>query len=135
MLIDIRPDSDVPIYLQIREQIVAGIASGQIRPGDPLPSVRQMARDLGVNMHTVNKAYIYLQTDGYVRVLGRRGVVAADAPAPGAETIRETEIEFRRILTEAKARGLTREAVTELFEKQLRAVDDAVRENADKGGF
>jgi DNA-binding transcriptional regulator YhcF (GntR family) len=123
MLIQVKPESEIPIYLQIREQIVSGIASGQLRSGDPLPSVRQMARDLGVNMHTVNKAYTFLQTDGYVRVLGRRGVVVADAPEPGADYIKETESELRRILTEAKARGLTREAVTELFEKQLRTVD------------
>jgi DNA-binding transcriptional regulator YhcF (GntR family) len=124
MLIIVKPESEIPIYLQIREQIVGGIASGQLRPGDALPSVRQMARDLGVNMHTVNKAYTFLQTDGYVRVLGRRGVVVADAPGPGADYIKETETEFRRILTEAKARGLTREAITELFEKQLCVVDD-----------
>ena len=119
MLIKIKPDSDIPIYLQLREQIIDGIASGQLKPGDPLPSVRQMASDLGINMHTVNKAYIFLQTDGYVRVLGRRGVVIADPPAPNSKTIKETEIELKRILNEAKARGLTRETITEIFEKQL----------------
>ena len=119
MLIKIKPDSDIPIYLQLREQIIDGIASGQLKPGDPLPSVRQMASDLGINMHTVNKAYIFLQTDGYVRVMGRRGVVIAEAPCPDSKTIKETEVELRRILNEAKARGLTKETITELFEKQL----------------
>ena len=119
MLITIKPDSDIPIYLQLREQIISGIASGQLNPGDHLPSVRQMAGDLGINMHTVNKAYAFLQADGYVRVLGRRGVVIADPPVPSLETIKETEIELKRILNEAKARGLTRETIMELLEKQL----------------
>ena len=119
MLIIIKPESDIPIYLQIREQIIAGIASGQLKPGDSLPSVRQMARDLGINMHTVNKAYIFLQTDGYVRVLGRRGVVVADTPDPDQKTIKEIESELYRIINEAKAHGLTNEMLTGIFEKQL----------------
>ena len=120
MLIKIKPDSDIPIYLQLREQIIDGIASKQLTPGDPLPSVRQMASDLGINMHTVNKAYIFLQTEGYVKVLGRRGVVIAEAPSPNSKTIKETEVELKRIINEAKARGLTEEAITELFKKQIR---------------
>ena len=119
MLIKIKPDSEIPIYLQLREQIIGGIASGQLKPGDPLPSVRQMANDLGINMHTVNKAYIFLQADGHVRILGRRGVVIAEAPSPNSKTFKETEIELRRIINEAKARGLTRETITEIFNEQL----------------
>ena len=119
MLINVKPDSDIPIYLQIREQVVEGIASGQLKPGDSLPSVRQMARDLGINMHTVNKAYAFLQTDGYVRVLGRRGVVIANTPDPDTKTIKEIEIEVHRIINEGKAHGLTRGMLTEIFEKEL----------------
>ena len=119
MLINVRPDSDIPIYIQIREQIIAGIASGQLKPGDHLPSVRQMASDLGINMHTVNKAYIFLQSDGYVHVLGRRGVVVAETPAPSSKTIKEAEIELRRIINEAKVHGLTNEMLMKIFEAQL----------------
>ena len=124
MLIKVKPDSDIPIYLQIREQIIGGIASGELKPGDLLPSVRQMASDLGINMHTVNKAYIFLQTDGYVRVLGRRGVVVAETPAPNRKTIKETEIELHRVINEAKAHGLTDEMLTEIFKNELTGRDE-----------
>lgn len=53
--------SDAPIYVQLRNKIIEGIASKQLNPGDPLPSVRNLAKDLGVNMHTINKAYQLLK--------------------------------------------------------------------------
>ena len=55
-----------PLYLQIRNQIVAGIATGELEPGQALPSVRSLASDLGINLHTVNKAYAVLRDEGYV---------------------------------------------------------------------
>ena len=60
-----------PLYLQIRNQIVAGIATGELEPGQALPSVRSLASDLGINLHTVNKAYAVLRDEGYVRMRGR----------------------------------------------------------------
>ena len=68
------------LYLQIRNQIVAGIATGQLEPGQSLPSVRSLASDLGINLHTVNKAYAVLRDEGCVRMRGRAGAVIA-APA------------------------------------------------------
>ena len=56
MLITIDAAAPEPLYLQIRNQIVAGIATGQLEPGQSLPSVRSLASDLGINLHTVNKA-------------------------------------------------------------------------------
>ena len=57
MIIHIETESDIPIYTQVTNQIIEGIARGEIAPGDSLPSVRAFAADLGVNMHTVNKSY------------------------------------------------------------------------------
>lgn len=63
--------------MQLRNQIVMGIARSLIQEGDPLPSVRQMAVDIGINMHTVNKAYALLREEGIVTIDRRRGAVIA----------------------------------------------------------
>ena len=81
MLITIDAAAPEPLYLQIRNQIVAGIATGQLEPGQSLPSVRSLASDLGINLHTVNKAYAVLRDEGYVRMRGRAGAVMADPAA------------------------------------------------------
>ncbi len=78
MVIRIDQASPDPVYLQIREQIVAAIARGELLPGDRLPSVRSLASDLGINLHTVNKAYAALRDDGYLLMRGRTGAVVAD---------------------------------------------------------
>ncbi len=61
MIIEIDFNSDEALYLQLRNQIILGIATSRIREGDELPSVRQLAGDIGINMHTVNKAYTVLR--------------------------------------------------------------------------
>ena len=78
MLIRIDANGSQPLYQQIRDQIVAGIATGELEPGQGLPSVRTLASDLGINLHTVNKAYAVLRDEGYVRMRGRAGAVIAD---------------------------------------------------------
>ena len=73
MLIEVNFAGEVPIYLQIRDQIVIGIASGLLRAGEELPSVRRLAADIGVNLHTVNKAYALLRDERYVEMDRRSG--------------------------------------------------------------
>ncbi len=77
MFIEIDFNSDEALYVQLRNQIIFGIATDQIKEGQTLPSVRAMAEEIGINMHTVNKAYTILKQDGFVRVDRRRGAVVA----------------------------------------------------------
>ena len=70
-------NSDEAIYIQLRNQIIMGIATDMIREGDTLPSVRQMADYIGINMHTVNKAYSVLRQEGFVKLDRRRGAVVS----------------------------------------------------------
>ena len=77
MFIEIDFNSDEAIYMQLRNQIILGIATERFREGDTLPSVRQLAEHIGINMHTVNKAYTVLKQEGYVKVDRRRGAVIA----------------------------------------------------------
>lgn len=78
MIIRIDQRSKDPLYLQIRGQIIAAIARGELEPGAALPSVRALASDLGINLHTVNKAYAVLRDEGYVLMRGRSGAYIAD---------------------------------------------------------
>ena len=70
MIIEIDFQSDEAIYMQLRNQIILGIATSLLREGDPLPSVRQLAEDVGINMHTVNKAYSVLRRKGLSPLTG-----------------------------------------------------------------
>ena len=66
MIVEIDFNSSEAIYMQLKNQIVVAIAQDRLKQGQSLPSVRQMADDLGVNMHTVNKAYSILKQEGYL---------------------------------------------------------------------
>lgn len=75
MLIEVDFNSDEAIYIQLRNQIIMGIATSMLHEGESLPSVRQMADMIGVNMHTVNKAYTVLKQEGFIQLDRRKGAV------------------------------------------------------------
>ena len=77
MVIEIDFNSDAAIYVQLMNQIILGIATSRLQEGDPLPSVRQLADTIGINMHTVNKAYSLLRQEGFVTIDRRRGAIIA----------------------------------------------------------
>ena len=77
MVIEIDFNSDEAIYVQLMNQIILGIATSRLQEGDPLPSVRQLADTIGINMHTVNKAYSLLRQEGFVTFDRRRGAIIA----------------------------------------------------------
>lgn len=101
MIVEIDFNSEEALYIQLRNQIIIGIATDQIREGDTLPSVRQLADNIGINMHTVNKAYSVLKQEGFLRVDRRRGaVIALDTDKMRAIS------EMRRDLSVILARGV-----------------------------
>mgnify|MGYP000573960079 CR=1 FL=1 len=77
MIIEVDFNSDEALYMQLRNQIILGIATNRFHEGDVLPSVRQLADTIGINMHTVNKAYTVLKQEGFVKVDRRKGAVIA----------------------------------------------------------
>lgn len=108
MLLGIEPDGPVPIYQQIRDRIVEAIADGQQPVGSALPSTRQLAVDLGVNFHTVNKSYDILRQEGLVRISRKSGaVISRDAGSgpPEAGYLEEWQGRLRTLLAEAAAQG------------------------------
>jgi len=106
---------DVPIYQQIRNQIVRGIAAGDLSPGQQLPTIRALAEDCGVNMMTVSKAYTLLKQEGYIQTDRRAGtVVSSRTPDTLPESIREN---LHLALSEAKAAGAEFETVLTLVKE------------------
>ena len=104
MVIEIDFNSDEAIYVQLMNQIILGIATSRLQEGDTLPSVRQMADTIGINMHTVNKAYTLLKQEGFVSIDRRRGaVVAIDV-----DKIKALE-EMKQNLVVALAKGCCKE--------------------------
>jgi len=77
LIIEINTLSQSPIYEQLRDQVVLGIASKKLQAGEALPSVRRLAADLGINFHTVNKGYTMLCDEGYIVMDRRKGAVIA----------------------------------------------------------
>ena len=77
MYVQIDFNSDKAIYIQLRNQIIYGIATSQLQEGENLPSVRDLAEDIGINMHTVNKAYTILKQEGYLKLDRRKGAIIA----------------------------------------------------------
>ena len=124
MLLTVEPDGDDPIYQQLRDQIVVAVATGVLTPGDALPTTRQLAADLGINMHTVNKAYDRLRAEGLVRLGRRTGAVIARGPgdgAAGAEEAADWERRARTLLAEAFAKGM---APPEVLERCRAVLDE-----------
>ena len=116
MLIEIDFNSDEAIYVQLCNRIILGIATSELKDGDPLPSVRQLAESIGINMHTVNKAYTVLKHDGFVRVDRRKGAVIA----VNGDRIRDME-EIRRelsvLLAKASCKNISRQEVHALIDE------------------
>ena len=116
MLLTVEPDGDVPIYQQLRDQIVVAVAAGVLVAGDSLPTTRQLAADLGINMHTVNKAYDLLRREGLIRLGRRTGAVVARGPGDGpasADEAGDWERRARTLLAEGFAKGMAPPEVLE----------------------
>lgn len=113
MLLSIDLESEEAIYLQIRNEVIKGIAKGEIEEGDELPSVRALAEELGVNMHTVNKSYALLKEDGYLRMDRRKGaVIAFYLEETKGRFLRDVNKEMELLVGECINRGISME---ELF--------------------
>lgn len=116
MIIEIDFNSEEALYLQLRNQIIMGIATDQFREGDSLPSVRQLAEVIGINMHTVNKAYTVLKQEGFVKVDRRRGAVIA-IDVDRLRTIEEMKRELRVILAKGTCKNISREDFHRLIDE------------------
>lgn len=116
MIIEIDFNSDEALYLQLCNQIIMGIATSQFREGDSLPSVRQLADHIGINMHTVNKAYTVLKQEGYVKVDRRRGAVIA-IDIDRLRMLAELKKELQVILAKGSCKNISRSEIHQLIDE------------------
>ncbi|NLZ80355.1 MAG: GntR family transcriptional regulator [Clostridiales bacterium] len=116
MIVTIDFSSDEAIYIQLRNQIIIGIATDVIREGDPLPSVRQLADDIGINMHTVNKAYSVLKQEGFVKLDRRKGAVIS-LEIDKIHALKEMRLEMTVVLAKARCKNITCEEVHKLVDE------------------
>ena len=116
MLIEVDFNSEEAIYIQLCNQIIMGIATSVIQEGDSLPSVRQLADRIGVNMHTVNKAYSVLKREGYISLDKRRGAVIA-LDIDKMEELEEMSRQLRIVLARGRCKNISRQEVHELVDE------------------
>jgi GntR family transcriptional regulator len=129
MLLRIDFESDTPIYIQLKNQLIEGIARGELKQGDSLPSVRQLAEDIGINMHTVNKAYALLKDDGFVSLDRRKGAIIAKIEPFNEKYIERLKEEISTTAAEAYCKNVNEE----LFLKICSDIYRSFREEKDNG--
>ncbi|MBM6827651.1 GntR family transcriptional regulator [Mordavella massiliensis] len=115
MLIEVDFNSDEALYIQLQNQIILGIAMDLIKEGDALPSVRQMADLVGINMHTVNKAYTILKQEGFIRLDRRKGAVIA-LDIDKAQALLKMRENLRILLARGCCKNVSREEVHALVD-------------------
>lgn len=127
MYIEIDFNSDEALYLQLRNQIIIGIATSQYQEGDTLPSVRQLADTIGINMHTVNKAYSVLKQEGFVKVDRRKGAVIS-VDIDKLQAIEELKKDLQVVLAKSRCK--------KVFKQEVHALIDEIYQNyEDNGGI
>lgn len=117
MLLHLDFNSEIPIYRQIRDQIVLGIAAGKLKPGTRLPTVRELAEESGINVMTANKAYQLLKQEGYLKTERRLGSVISvpDRPEPEEQLLERLRI----CLSELVLTGMDKENILALCRRLL----------------
>ena len=116
MLIEIDFNSDEAIYVQLCNQIIMGIATDQLKIGETLSSVRQLADTVGINMHTVNKAYSALRQEGFVTIDRRKGAVIS-IDENKIRALEEMKENLLVVLAKGCCKNITREEVHALIDE------------------
>lgn len=116
MIIEVDFNSDEAIYIQLCNQIIMGIATSVIHEGDSLPSVRRLADTIGVNMHTVNKAYSVLKREGYISLDKRRGAVVS-LDIDKLEELQVMKRQLQIVLARGCCKNISRQEVHELVDE------------------
>jgi len=116
MILSIDFNSDEAFYIQLRNQIIIGIATGRIREGDSLPSVRQLADNISINMHTVNKAYSVLRQEVFVKLDRRKGAVVS-LEVDKQRGLEEMKEEIAVAMAKGICKGIRREEVHRLVDE------------------
>ncbi|MBN1366641.1 MAG: GntR family transcriptional regulator [Dehalococcoidales bacterium] len=121
MLLTVNENDSRPIYLQIISQIREQVSNGMLQPGDELPSVRETADSLGINMHTVRSAYLKLSEQGIITLrLGRRAKIARrHLPVRNADLAADIELRLKELFADATLAGISKDDLRKLVNQKL----------------
>lgn len=112
--------SSIPIYQQVRDQIVRAIANGTFSEGDRLPTIRALAQETGINTMTVNKAYQLLKQEGYIITDRRNGAVVSCRREKQKEVPTKVKEELKLLIAETKLNGVEEEEFLDICRKLYR---------------
>jgi len=127
MLLSVDFENEMPIYMQIYEQIVLAISNGNLVPGEALPSVRRLSADIGVNIHTVNKSYAILRDEGYLNMSHRSGATVSMSMPEKSLVIPSMEDRLRQLSAQAAAHGIKQDEFVQMAQT---AYQDAISKNS-----
>jgi GntR family transcriptional regulator len=133
MILQINFKSGMPVYLQIVDQVKAAAASGALRPGEALPSIRPLAEELRVNRNTVAKAYAELESLGIIESLPGRGCFLRENHSALREEVRRELLtqDVDQAIVQAHHLQVSREAFLKLVEERLNALEEKRRAHED----
>ncbi|MCC0631022.1 MULTISPECIES: GntR family transcriptional regulator [unclassified Clostridioides] len=110
MILNLDFNSDKSIYVQIKEEITKAIASGELKINESLPSVRSMAENIGVNLHTVNKSYNELKEEGFLNIDRRKGAIVAQLPIETENSTRQkNRLDLELLVAKSYLSGINKE--------------------------
>ena len=126
LFIQIEPTSEIPIYTQLVNQLMELIATGTMKPSDSLPSVRSLASDLGVNMHTVNKAYHELERKNIIQIIPKSGAVINAIPSTGPS---ELQVEYikqmvKPLIAESIVYGMDKDQISSIVNSIITEISE-----------
>ena len=122
MLLSINENDNCPIYQQLARQVREQVSKEILKPGDKLPSVRELSESLGINMHTVRRAYLLLRDQGIIDLrLGRKARIASRNRAPVTnDAITEIQVRLEELVTDALLLGMSPEDLVDMVNRQLK---------------
>lgn len=117
MILNLDFNSDKPIYIQIREEVIKSIANGELEIYESLPSVRSLADEIGINLHTVSKAYNLLKDEGYISIDRRKGAVINNLPIDkDINNFNQIKDQIELLVAESYLKGIDKSKFIDLCE-------------------
>lgn len=117
-MIKILFDSETPIYVQLKNEIIKAIARGELEEGEALPSIRDLSVDIGVNLHTINKAYNLLKDEGYLSIDRRKGAMVNVNKGNKVDFLNSIDEELKVFLCRCICKGVSKEEIIKLISDQ-----------------
>ena len=116
MILSLDMNSNIPIYVQLRNQIVMGIGRGDLKIGESLPTVRQLAADAGINTMTANKAYQILKAEGFITIDRRKGATVSPTHGDSSQFQEKLASELELLSAEACINGMKKQEFLKMCE-------------------